>query len=148
MLGAAAFECITWLEFFTELEFIRKQPQSSRTVQIKLDLHDKVEPKHSSYEMPEKQKTNQRGSGRKTALCKQCLKKKKKRKNSAIKLKFPLRLPWGFQKETLRETWTLEEINRFEHLIRGRLEYYCRIKCSGMGRADPEHVPVVRRVRT
>lgn len=31
-----------------ELELIRKQPQSSRTVQIKLDLHDKVEPEHGS----------------------------------------------------------------------------------------------------
>lgn len=102
--------------------------------------------------MPEKQKTNQRGSGRKAALCKQCLNRgEKKRKkcstNSVIKLKFPLWPPWGFQKETLGETWTLEEINRFEHLISGRLEYYCRIKCSGMGQGDPEHVPVVRRVK-
>lgn len=47
--------------------------------------------------MPEKQKTNQRGSGRKAALCKQCLKKKKFDKQSN-KIKIPTLAALGVSK--------------------------------------------------
>jgi len=56
--------------------------------------------------MPEKQKTNQRDQGGRLLYVNSVKgeEKKKKMTNRAIKLKFPLQLPWVFQRETLRES--------------------------------------------